>query len=130
MDYIGAVKGLTKRETKERMDELFEVFDLTEVRRKKIRTYSGGMKQRLNLIQAMLNDPSIIILDEPTAGLDPKQRINFRNYLSKISKSKIIMLSTHITSDIQSITNKIIFIKSGKIIAETDENELLEQFTH
>ncbi len=128
MDYIGAVKGLTKKETKERMDELFEVFDLTEVRRKKIRTYSGGMKQRLNLIQAMLNDPSIIILDEPTAGLDPKQRINFRNYLSKISKSKIIMLSTHITSDIQSIANKIIFIKSGKIIAETDENELLEQF--
>lgn len=128
VDYIGAVKGLTEKETKERMDELFEVFELTEVRKKRIRTYSGGMKQRLNLIQAMLNNPSIVILDEPTAGLDPKQRINFRNYLSKISKSKIIILSTHITSDIQSIANKIIFIKSGKIIEETDENELLEKF--
>lgn len=128
IDYIGAVKGLTEKETKERMDELFEVFDLTEVRKKKIRTYSGGMKQRLNLIQAMMNNPSIVILDEPTAGLDPKQRINFKNYLSKISKAKIILLSTHITSDIQSIANKIVFLKNGEIIAETEENELLEKF--
>lgn len=127
IDYIGAVKGLSKTYTMERANELFEVFQLSEVKNKKIKTYSGGMKQRLGIIQSMLNNPKILILDEPTAGLDPKQRLIFKNYLSQISKERIVILSTHITSDLQNIANNIIMMKSGKIICTGDEEKLLKQ---
>ena len=127
LDYIGAVKGLSKTYTRDRANDLFEVFQLLEVKNKKIKTYSGGMKQRLGIIQAMLNDSRVLILDEPTAGLDPKQRLIFKNYLSQISKERIVLLSTHITSDLQNIGNNIIMMKSGKIICAGDEGELLKQ---
>jgi ABC-2 type transport system ATP-binding protein len=127
IDYIGAVKGLSKTYTMEQVNELFEVFQLLEVKNKKIKTYSGGMKQSLGIIQSMLNDPRILILDEPTAGLDPKQRLIFKNYLSQISKERIVILSTHITSDLQNIANNIIMMKSGKIICTGDEEKLLKQ---
>ncbi|NMB06984.1 MAG: ATP-binding cassette domain-containing protein [Tissierellia bacterium] len=127
IDYIGAVKGLSKTYTLEQANELFEVFQLFEVKNKKIKTYSGGMKQRLGIIQSMLNNPRILILDEPTSGLDPKQRLIFKNYLSQISKERIVILSTHITSDLQNIANNIIMMKSGKIICTGDEEKLLKQ---
>lgn len=127
VDFIGTVKGLPKGIIKKRANELFELFQLFDMKNKKIKTYSGGMKQRLGLIQAMLNEPRILILDEPTAGLDPKQRLVFKNYLSHISKDRIIILSTHITSDIQDIADDIIIMKSGKIICKSDEETLLNQ---
>lgn len=127
LDYIGAIKGLSKIYTMKRANELFNVFQLSEMKKKKIKTYSGGMVQRLGLIQSMLNDPKILILDEPTAGLDPKQRLIFKNYLSQISKDRIIILSTHITSDVQNIANNIIMMKSGQIICEGREEKLLMQ---
>lgn len=127
IDYIGAVKGLSKAYTMEQANELFEVFQLSKMKKKKIKTYSGGMKQRLGLVQAMLNNPQILVLDEPTAGLDPKQRLILKNYISQISKEKIIILSTHITSDVQNIANNIIMMKSGEIICSRDETTLLNQ---
>lgn len=127
LDYIGAIKGLSKTHTMKRANELFDIFQLSEMKKKKIKTYSGGMIQRLGLIQAMLNDPKILILDEPTAGLDPKQRLILKNYLSQVSKDCIIILSTHITSDVQNIANNIIMMKSGQVICYGDEEKLLRQ---
>lgn len=127
LDYIGAVRGLSKAYTVKRANELCDIFQLSDMKNKKIKTYSGGMIQRLGLIQAMLNNPKILVLDEPTAGLDPKQRLILKNYLSQISKDRIIILSTHITSDVQNISNNIILMKSGKIICYGDESTLLSQ---
>src|SRR5699024_7334530 len=127
IDYIGAVKGLSRAYTVERAKELFDIFQLLDVKNKKIKTYSGGMIQRLGFIQAVLNDPQILVLDEPTAGLDPKQRLILKNYLSQISKERIVILSTHITSDVQNIANKIIMMKSGEIICLGNEELLLSQ---
>lgn len=125
LEYIGAVKGLSKAYTLRRANELSEVFQLSEVKKKKIKTYSGGMIQRLGIIQSLLNDPEILVLDEPSAGLDPKQRLILKNYLSQISRECIIILSTHITSDIENIANDIIMMKDGRVICEGDEKNLL-----
>lgn len=113
--YIGTLKGLPKQKAKEKAREMLELVSLKEVSKKKIKTFSGGMKQRLGIAQSMLNNPKILILDEPTAGLDPKERIKFRNLISTLGAGKIVLLSTHIVSDIESIANEIILMKDGQI---------------
>ncbi|MCQ2546268.1 MAG: ABC transporter ATP-binding protein [Clostridia bacterium] len=114
--YMAALKGLDKRAARRRCEELLKVVNLEDVAGKKIKNYSGGMKQRLGIAQAVLNDPKLIILDEPTAGLDPKERVRFRNLIAELGKDAIVILSTHIVSDVEHIADRILMMKEGKII--------------
>ena len=113
MLYMAAVKGLDKRLAEKRTEDLLYMVNLSDVADKKIKSYSGGMKQRLGIAQAELNSPAILILDEPTAGLDPKERVRFRNLLSDFAKEKIVILSTHIVSDVSYIADTILMMKQG-----------------
>ncbi len=114
--YIASLKGLGKRQARIRALELLDMVGLCEERGRKIKTFSGGMKQRLGIAQAMLNRPELLILDEPTAGLDPKERVRFRNLISSFSQDKIVLLSTHIVSDVEYIADEILVMKEGKFL--------------
>ena len=118
MLYIAAVKGLDKRLAEKRTENLLYMVNLSDVADKKIKSYSGGMKQRLGIAQAELNSPAILILDEPTAGLDPKERVRFRNLISDFAKEKIVILSTHIVSDVSYIADTILMMKQGRFLLQ------------
>ena len=129
--YFAALKGFTKKAAEVRVNELLELVGLSQVQKKKIKTYSGGMKQRLGIAQALINRPEVLILDEPTAGLDPKERVRFRNLIDEIGKESIVLLSTHIVSDIEHIADHIIMMKNGQIIWQGSHKEIegdLEDF--
>ncbi|MCE9675953.1 ABC transporter ATP-binding protein [Paraclostridium bifermentans] len=124
--YIGALKGMDKRTAKEKADKLLKLVGVYDVRNKAISKFSGGMKRRVGIAQALLNDPKILILDEPTAGLDPQERARFRNLLSQIGKETIVILSTHIISDIESVAKETIMIKDGKVLLQGTHKEILD----
>ena len=129
--YMAALKGLDNQDAKRKCEELLQIVGLEEVQKKKIKTYSGGMKQRLGIAQALLNNPKTIILDEPTAGLDPKERVRFRNLIAEIGKDNIVILSTHIVSDIEHIADRVLMMKEGKVIYDGKADEIhmdLEEF--
>ncbi len=123
--YMSAIKGLSKGYAKQRSLELLDEVGLLKVKDKKIKTFSGGMKQRLGIAQAMLNNPKVLILDEPTAGLDPKERVRFRNLISTFSRNKIVLLSTHIVSDVEYIAGEILVMKKGQLIHRGKPHEII-----
>lgn len=127
MLYMASLKGLESNYAKMRTEELLQTVGLSEVANKKVKTFSGGMKQRLGIAQAVLNDPKILILDEPTAGLDPKERIRFRKLISSFAEDKIVILSTHIVSDVEQIAGQILILKKGNLLTQGTVMELTDR---
>ena len=127
LQYISVLKGIPRQEAERKIKDLLETVGLSDVSKKKIRTYSGGMKQRLGIAQALLNDPQILILDEPTAGLDPKERVRFRNLISSLANDRIVILSTHIVSDIEAIADRVFVMKQGQFVSQGSIRELVEE---
>jgi ABC-type multidrug transport system ATPase subunit len=127
LEYLAAVKGLDAATSRRRIDELLNLVNLTDVRKRPLGGYSGGMKQRVGIAQALLNDPQLLIVDEPTAGLDPEERVRFRNLLSDLSGERIVILSTHIVSDVEATATDIALIAQGTLVAHASPEELLRQ---
>lgn len=124
--YIAVLKGIRPAVARQKVRELLKQVGLEKVRNKRMKTFSGGMKRRAGIAQAMLNDPKLLILDEPTAGLDPSERIRFRNLISELSKDRIVLLSTHIVSDIEYIANEILLMKDGQLISSGTAEYIIE----
>ena len=127
LDYLAALKGIDSKVVRERITELLELVGLSDVAEKKMRKFSGGMVRRVGIAQALLNDPRILILDEPTAGLDPKERVRFRNILSGLSKDRIVILSTHIVQDVESVANRILLLKDRTVLDNAAPQVLCRQ---
>ncbi len=125
--YMAALKGIPRDVAKKRVKELLEIVDLSDVKGKRMKTFSGGMKQRVGIAQALLNDPKLLILDEPTAGLDPKERVRFRNLISDYAGDRIVLLSTHIVSDIEAIADEVLLMKKGKVLIQGTVSELTKK---
>mgnify|MGYP000855206462 CR=1 FL=1 len=130
MLYISSLKGLNHKTAKKRCLKLLKQVGLDDVKGKRIRKYSGGMKQRLGIAQAMINDPEILILDEPTAGLDPKERVKFRKLISSFASKKIVILSTHIVADVEYIADEILILKEGRLVDRGSVPALLKEIQH
>ena len=125
--YIARLKGLSKFEAKQQTDKLLRLVGLEDKSRKKLKGFSGGQRQRAGIAQALLGDPEILILDEPTAGLDPEERIRFRGIISNLSQQKTVLLSTHIVSDLEAVANEVILLQKGNVLAVKKPHELLKQ---
>lgn len=124
--YIAAIKGLDRRIADRRIDELLQVVNLVDTRKRPLSGYSGGMKQRIGIAQALLNDPKLLIVDEPTVGLDPEERVRFRNLLADLSGDRIVILSTHIVSDVESVATEIAIMNNGRLLHHTTPEALLQ----
>lgn len=125
LEYLAAIKGLEGKLARQRIDELLQVVNLVEVRKRPLGGYSGGMKQRVGIAQALLNDPQVLIVDEPTSGLDPEERVRFRNLLSDLSGERIVILSTHIVSDVEAAATEIAVINEGRLLTHSTPEALL-----
>lgn len=127
LNYVAALKALPEEYAQNRIDELLEMVDLSKEKKNKLKTFSGGMLRRVGIAQALLNDPEILVLDEPTSGLDPGERVRFRNIISSLGKNRLVILSTHIVSDIEYIADKIMIMKNGQIMLSGDEAQILKE---
>jgi ABC-2 type transport system ATP-binding protein len=125
LEYLAAAKGLDSRSARRRIDELLAVVNLLEARKRPLGGYSGGMKQRVGIAQALLNDPQLLIVDEPTAGLDPEERVRFRNLLSELAGARIVILSTHIVSDVEACAASIALVSQGRLVTHAAPEVLL-----
>ena len=127
LHYMAALKALPEEYAHSRIEELLELVDLTAERKHRLKTFSGGMIRRIGIAQALLNDPEILVLDEPTSGLDPGERVRFRNIISSLGKNRLVLLSTHIVSDVEYIADKILLMKDGSLLHVGDESLLLSK---
>ena len=125
LQYMAAIKGVDSKAAKERIDDLLAFVNLLEARKRPLGEYSGGMKQRIGVAQALLNDPSILIVDEPTVGLDPEGRVRFRHLLAELARDRVVILSTHIVSDVEAAANDIAIINRGKLVTRSPPEVLL-----
>jgi ABC-2 type transport system ATP-binding protein len=127
LEYMAAIKGLNGSATKKRIGELLQVVNLVEAAKRPLGGYSGGMKQRVGIAQALLNDPQLLIVDEPTVGLDPEERVRFRNLLSDLSGERIVILSTHIVSDVEATATRIVLMNKGRLLCASTPEDLLQE---
>lgn len=127
LQYIGALKGINKSSLSGRIEEILQYLNLYDVRKRPLSSYSGGMRQRIGIAQALLNDPQLLIVDEPTVGLDPEERVRFRNLIGDLAGDRIVILSTHIVSDVEASATKIAIVNKGKLLKFTEPEVLLQQ---